>query len=60
MRGILRWIIALVLTGLGVFLIFGLPFLGYFILFKMPFMGTTFDPAAWAQAGSCAGLSDWR
>jgi hypothetical protein len=30
----------------------------YFFMHQMPFMGTTFSPAAWAEAGDCSGLGD--
>ena len=27
---------------------------------ELPFRGQSFDPEEWSDAGSCAGLSDWK
>ena len=58
------------LFALAVALIIGVDVLGavtvgypptlVFVLHELPFRGERFEPVAWREAGSCAGLSDWE
>jgi hypothetical protein len=56
--GTLLAIVALGPLSMIVLMTVVLPVAGWFILGEGRFMGTTFTPAAWAEAGSCAGLTD--
>ncbi len=38
----------------------GYPPILRFVLHELPFRGQSFDPEAWADAGGCEGLSDWK
>jgi len=40
--------------------ILGYPPVLRFVMHELPFRGQSFDSEAWAEAGSCAGLSDWK
>ncbi len=57
-RRIIRWLA----IAAGICIVGGaaLPSLAKFILHELPFMGRAFSSNAWAEAGSCAGLTDLR
>ena len=40
--------------------ILGYPPILRFVMHELPFRGQSFDPEKWSNAGSCAGLSDWK
>jgi hypothetical protein len=56
------FLFVLVALALGVdvagALLFRYPPVLIFVLHELPFRGERFDPGRWAEAGSCAGLSD--